>query len=170
VGRDHCHGPAHVVERRAGPPGPGRPAQTATRLVYRPCDTGAEVHLWKLTGAGHGWPGADPEVARPQGPQTTLIDAAEEVWRFLRRFTRPDAPPLDRRRGARRAAARNDARGPLRPPFAPAAPHWRRGRASRILDGSGLVVGSLASLPRRSDRVPPPHLPHRGVQPTPAED
>jgi polyhydroxybutyrate depolymerase len=95
VGRDHCHGPAHVVERRAGPPGPGWPAQTATRLVYRPCDTGAEVHLWKLTGAGHGWPGADPEVARPQGPQTTLIDAAEEVWRFLRRFTRPDAPPLD---------------------------------------------------------------------------
>ncbi len=24
----------------------------------------------------------------------TVIDAAEEIWRFVRRFTRPDAPPL----------------------------------------------------------------------------
>jgi hypothetical protein len=28
------------------------------------------------------------------GPPTSVIQAAEEVWRFLRRFTREDAPAL----------------------------------------------------------------------------
>jgi poly(3-hydroxybutyrate) depolymerase len=29
------------------------------------------------------------------GPETTVIDAASEVWRFLSRFRRADAPQLD---------------------------------------------------------------------------
>ena len=28
------------------------------------------------------------------GPETRVIEAAEEVWRFVRGFSRPDAPPL----------------------------------------------------------------------------
>ena len=28
------------------------------------------------------------------GPETHVIQAAEEVWRFVRGFSRPDAPPL----------------------------------------------------------------------------
>jgi poly(3-hydroxybutyrate) depolymerase len=92
VDRDLCHAPAQIAERRASAPAEGRPAQTATRLVYRPCATGAEVQLWKLTGVGHVWPGADTEVQRLLGPETHLIDAAEEAWRFLKRFSRPDAP------------------------------------------------------------------------------
>jgi len=92
VDRDNCHAPGQVVERRAHPATAGRPAQTATRLVYRPCTTGAEVQFWKLTGVGHGWPGADPETAPLLGPETSLIDAAEEAWTFLKRFARQDAP------------------------------------------------------------------------------
>ena len=93
VDRDVCHEPARILERRASPATPG-PIQTATGLAYRPCASGAEVQLWRLTGVGHGWPGADTEVQGPLGPPTDLIDASEEAWRFLRRFTRPDAPPL----------------------------------------------------------------------------
>ena len=40
-------------------------------------------------------------LERLMGPATDVIDAAEEVWRFVRTFTRPDAPPLQR--GAPRA-------------------------------------------------------------------
>jgi len=29
------------------------------------------------------------------GPDTVTIDAALEAWRFLARFRRPDAPPLE---------------------------------------------------------------------------
>jgi polyhydroxybutyrate depolymerase len=94
VDRDACRGPADIIERRASPAMAGRPAQTATRIAHRPCASSAEVQLWRLTGVGHGWPGADTEVQSPQGPPTNLIDAAEEAWRFLERYSRPDAPPL----------------------------------------------------------------------------
>ena len=60
---------------------------TATHLRWAPCESGAEVELWRLTGAGHGWPGAD--VGRRErlvGPGTKVVIAAEEVWRFVSRF------------------------------------------------------------------------------------
>jgi polyhydroxybutyrate depolymerase len=70
-----------------------RPGQTAQLLVWGPCASGAEVHLWKLEGVGHGWPG-DPSPMPEwwMGPYTDVIDAAAEAWRFLRRFRHPDAP------------------------------------------------------------------------------
>jgi len=42
------------------------------------------VWLWRLTGAGHGWPG-HPEAQAPDlmGPPTTLINMAEEAWTFF---------------------------------------------------------------------------------------
>jgi polyhydroxybutyrate depolymerase len=59
-------------------------------LVWAPCAEGAEVRLWKLGGAGHGWPGGDPVLPeRVMGPRTDVIDAAEEIWRFVRRFHSP---------------------------------------------------------------------------------
>lgn len=95
VERNGCPGPAQVRDRRASPEQGERPAQTATLLVHAPCASGAEVWLWKLTGVGHVWPGADSRIQeRLLGPDTELIDAADEVWRFLKRFRRPDAPPL----------------------------------------------------------------------------
>jgi polyhydroxybutyrate depolymerase len=68
---------------------------TATNITYGPGREGTEVVLWKLTGAGHVWPGAEPKY--PEwllGAPTRVIDASEEMWRFFRRFSRPDAPQL----------------------------------------------------------------------------
>lgn len=68
---------------------------TATLLVYEPCAGGVVVAHWRLTGAGHGWPGShSPLPERIMGPDTTVLDAAEEVWRFVARFRHPDAPAL----------------------------------------------------------------------------
>jgi polyhydroxybutyrate depolymerase len=64
---------------------------TATLLVWAPCADGSEVQLWKLGGAGHGWPGGDTVLPeRVMGPRTDVISAGEEVWAFLQRFALPD--------------------------------------------------------------------------------
>jgi len=90
-----CPGAPHVAERRTAPAGGSDVGHTATLLVWRPCAGGIEVGLWKLTGAGHGWPGGPSQLPkRVMGPDTRVIGAAEEVWRFFRRSRRPDAPPL----------------------------------------------------------------------------
>ena len=59
---------------------------TARRLVYEHCRDGAEVDFWRLTGAGHGWPGAMTTRDALVGPATIIIDANTEIWRFLSRF------------------------------------------------------------------------------------
>jgi len=61
---------------------------TASRFVFSGCRGGAEVVLWKLTGAGHVWPGGTRDyLTRWLGPSTQVIDANEEMWNFFRRFT-----------------------------------------------------------------------------------
>jgi polyhydroxybutyrate depolymerase len=85
--RDGCPAEPEVRERRERDAASG--THTATLLVHAPCAEGAEVRLWKLTGAGHGWPGADPVLPeRVMGPRTDVISAADEVWAFLARFSR----------------------------------------------------------------------------------
>ena len=65
-------------------------AHTATKLVHAPCRDQVEVVLWKLTGAGHVWPGGKPDyLTHWLGPSTDVIDANREIWGFLRRFARP---------------------------------------------------------------------------------
>lgn len=69
----------------------GIPSQTATKYVYGGCRDGAEVVHWKLTGAGHVWPGgAPPKYGKflGTGPTTHIIDANTEMWSFFRRFHR----------------------------------------------------------------------------------
>ncbi len=85
-----CRAKPAVAETRAGAPGTATAAHTATKYVFSGCRDGAEVVLWKLAGAGHGWPGARPDDL-PQGVAgaTDVIDANEELWRFFRRFTLP---------------------------------------------------------------------------------
>lgn len=65
--------------------------QTATELRWEPCASGAPVVHWQLTGSGHGWPGQTERVIRQSiiGPPTTLINAAEEAWRFASQFAKP---------------------------------------------------------------------------------
>ncbi|MCI0436923.1 MAG: prolyl oligopeptidase family serine peptidase [Gemmatimonadetes bacterium] len=74
-------GPVASRTRKAGTMTAG---QTAELLRWDGCAPAATVAHWKLTGAGHGWPGnAQAEVRDIIGPATTLVSAAEEAWRFV---------------------------------------------------------------------------------------
>ncbi|MGZ8489654.1 MAG: hypothetical protein ACXWW4_14090, partial [Candidatus Binatia bacterium] len=66
----------------------GARGHSATKYVFANCREGAEVALWKLTGAGHVWPGGKQKVLeRILGPSTDIIDANREMWAFFKRFT-----------------------------------------------------------------------------------
>jgi len=72
----------------------GSASHTATRMTYGPCKDGIEVVLWKLTGAGHVWPGGASEYldrmlgsqSKILGPSTDVIDANTQMWQFLSRY------------------------------------------------------------------------------------
>jgi len=97
IAHDRCPVEPRTVEQRTTPIRGGQ-AHTASLLVWGPCASGAEVRLWKLTGAGHGWPGGHIRLPESvMGPETATIDAALEVWRFVSRFRRPDAPAPEAR-------------------------------------------------------------------------
>ncbi len=89
--------------------------QSATRFTWQPCADGSEVVLWRLRGSGHVWPGS-PSTFRSWfiGPATSVIDVREEMWRFFRRFARPEAATAARYRSvdgsAKHAASRSSAR------------------------------------------------------------
>jgi len=77
-----------VQQTRRGTTGSPNEGHTATLLVYGPCRDGVEVAHWKLTGAGHVWPGGKQHfMERTLEPSTTIIDASTEIWRFFSRFT-----------------------------------------------------------------------------------
>jgi poly(3-hydroxybutyrate) depolymerase len=85
-----CRPNPAVAETRTGAPGTGSAGHAATRYVFSGCRDQIEIALWKLSGAGHGWPGAPAAAgATALGSATDVIDANEEVWRFVRRFTLP---------------------------------------------------------------------------------
>ena len=89
--RDGCPAKPEERERRERRAGGGA-VHTATLLVWAPCASDTEVRLWKLTGGGHGWPGADPILPeRIMGPRTDVISASDELWAFLARFSLPPA-------------------------------------------------------------------------------
>lgn len=67
-------------------PTTSRAGQTATPITYAGCRAGTEVVLWKLTGAGHVWPGGKSDVpVSVLGPPTQIVDANTEMWRFFAR-------------------------------------------------------------------------------------
>jgi polyhydroxybutyrate depolymerase len=86
--RNGCSTTTSTLEERTGTG--TNSGQTATRISYAPCSSNAPVEHWRLTGSGHGWPGNTDIGLREEliGPPTTLINAAEEAWGFLRRFVR----------------------------------------------------------------------------------
>jgi polyhydroxybutyrate depolymerase len=66
--------------------------QAVTRMLWAPCADGAEVVLWRLRGVGHVWRGPASTFRRLfVGPATSVLDVREEMWRFFRRFSRPEA-------------------------------------------------------------------------------
>jgi polyhydroxybutyrate depolymerase len=84
---DGCSPESQLRDRRTWTAANGQ-THGATLRVWPDCADGSEVALWKLTGAGHAWPGGDEGLPeRIIGPRTRVISAAEEVWRFLRRFS-----------------------------------------------------------------------------------
>jgi polyhydroxybutyrate depolymerase len=82
IAADGCSG-----EPRTTPDIVDAAGHRATHIVWGACRDGVEVVLWRLTGAGHVWPGADSYLPRLLGPPTKVIDANEEMWRFFGRFT-----------------------------------------------------------------------------------
>jgi len=87
---DRCPSRPHVTGPITGHPGAADADHTATRYVYAPCHAGTEVVLWKLTGAGHVWPGGQQNFLRLMlGRGTTVINANGEMWAFFARFRRP---------------------------------------------------------------------------------
>jgi polyhydroxybutyrate depolymerase len=80
-----CDAEAKIAERRTDRDARGH---TATKYVYTICRDGAAVVLWKLTGAGHVWPGGKQKVMeRILGPSTDIIDVNREMWNFFLRFS-----------------------------------------------------------------------------------
>ena len=77
-------GPEPVARDEREWKAPSGTLHTATLYVYPRCR--AETALWKLTGAGHVWPGGLPDyLPWLLGPATGVIDANEEMWRFFSR-------------------------------------------------------------------------------------
>ncbi len=90
VGHNGCPADPVVAARLRGSDGSPEMGHTATKYVYAPCRDGAEVALWRLTGAGHVWPGGQPDyLPRLLGPGTQIIDANLEMWRYFTRFSLP---------------------------------------------------------------------------------
>jgi polyhydroxybutyrate depolymerase len=78
-----CKAGPEPVERREWT-SPAGSTHSATLYAWSGC--GAETLLWKLTGAGHVWPGSVRDtMTRLLGPGTQVIDANGEMWRFFSR-------------------------------------------------------------------------------------
>jgi len=87
--RNGCPTNARVDETIKGAVGSADATHTATRYTFAPCRAGTEIILWKLTGAGHVWPGGQHDYLRLLlGPGTAVIDANKEMWVFFARFRR----------------------------------------------------------------------------------
>lgn len=91
LAHDACPAQPQVTGPVSGRPETADAVHTATRYQYGPCRAGTEVVLWKLTGAGHVWPGGQQKyLPMVLGPGTTVIDVNIEMWRFFSRFRRAD--------------------------------------------------------------------------------
>jgi polyhydroxybutyrate depolymerase len=94
VAYDGCRRTPKTAPAVQGQPGSGDEGETATRITYAPCNQGAEVVLWKLTGSGHVWPGTPIDVnGTPRGAvlgeSTKIVDANELMWEFFAKHPLP---------------------------------------------------------------------------------
>ena len=79
--------PPIVAELILGVLGTLNEGHSATRCAYQGCDADVEVVLWKLTGAGHVWPGGEEGYVEDLlGPSTSIVDANERMWAFFSRY------------------------------------------------------------------------------------
>jgi len=85
-----CSAQTRIVETRKGTAATGGVNQTATLLAWEGCQAGGQVSHWKLTGVGHAWPGNRRGELRAEliGAPTTLVAAADEIWKFFAPISR----------------------------------------------------------------------------------
>jgi len=89
IAHNGCPAQPQVADTLRGRSDAADAAHSATRYSYLPCRNGSEVVLWKLTGAGHVWPGGVQDyLVWLLGAGTTVIDANREMWNFFSRFRR----------------------------------------------------------------------------------
>ena len=89
IDQNQCnHHPAKTLILH-GKDGTPEAHHTAQKITYGPCQTGADVWLWQLSGPGHVWPGGSPTpFQRFLGPQTNIIHVNQEMWDFFRHYSR----------------------------------------------------------------------------------
>ena len=62
--------------------------QRAEKWAFTACRHRAEVVHWKLTGAGHVWPGGVQDyLQKILGPGTQVINVNDTMWRFFNEHT-----------------------------------------------------------------------------------
>lgn len=81
--RNGCSAKAPVLQQTKRWQAPDGSTHTAERLAYQACPKNGQVVLWRLTGAGHVWPGAESYLSRVLGPATQVIDANQVMWKFF---------------------------------------------------------------------------------------
>ena len=83
AGMNGCDSSPVEIEARTGSSGGPDSGHTAVLLRWS-CGE-APLEHWRLTGAGHAWPGhrVSPAWELVVGPSTEVVSAAEEVWRFM---------------------------------------------------------------------------------------
>lgn len=90
IGFNGCHEVPRTLRTLVGEQNTRGAGHTAELLEWGPCSSGTVVRHWKLTGPGHGWPGATGRSrARIIGPPTDIINAAEEAWHFMAETSAP---------------------------------------------------------------------------------
>lgn len=65
---------------------------TSEKLIYKSNANPSEIVVFKVTGGGHGWPGAKPEGE--SGNITNDFSATEEIWKFFKTHKRPKESPI----------------------------------------------------------------------------
>jgi len=85
---EDCSATSVTVENRSGNKKRGNTSHRATLERYENCRDNSVIALWKLSGAGHVWPGGQRNyMKRLLGASTTVIDANEEIWKFVSQFS-----------------------------------------------------------------------------------
>ncbi len=85
---EECSATPVRVENRSGNKKRGEGGHSATLERYENCRDSSVIALWKLRGPGHVWPGGQRNyMKRLLGASTTVIDANEEIWKFVSQFS-----------------------------------------------------------------------------------
>ena len=84
---NRCAGAGSELERRKAAAPNGQAEQRAIHVAAA-CPKDTAIELWKLSGVGHAWPGENPGPLPEtvMGPHSNVISAAEEAWKFFKRF------------------------------------------------------------------------------------